>query len=534
MKILLSYHTPTRQLIDLKIQFSITQPTKLQLAAWRPGRYEIANYAQYTYPLSVTKGEGELKKITKDCWQLDAQGEVEISYQFYAARMDAGSSWLDEDQLYLNFINCVPKIEGLEDEPIEVELSLPDNYCVVSSLKTDHHRLFASNYSELIDSPIIASKSLKTLIYTLAKTTFHIHIQGNWQPDEAQLLTDFKKFTQTQIDFFGGSFPSSDYHFLIQALPYKHYHGVEHQNSTVITLGPDKEINSPELYKELLGVSSHELFHAWNVTRIRPKEMVPYDFSKETFHTTGFITEGLTTYYGDLMLYRSGIFSQEAYLHEINNLLKRHYHNDGRKTATLTASSMDLWLDGYKLGAPHRKVSIYNEGALFALLLDLKIITESNGQFSLQNVLLDLWKAFGDTKKGYTTDDYLTIINTYVDGKIYLDNYIFGNTPLENELKNLLPKVGFELMWEENTDELEREYGMKTVDRNESKEIYLIAKDSDTEKKLMIGDLIEKQEGNTFTISRNGIHKIISLEKGNYYASFIIRKSTENQVSNWL
>ena len=117
------------------------QPTTLQLPAWRPGRYEIANYAQYIYPLNLTKGEGKIKKITKDCWQLDAIGEVEISYQFYAARMDAGSSWLDEDQLYLNFINCIPKIEGLENEPIEVVFSLPTDYRIVSSLKTKHHPL---------------------------------------------------------------------------------------------------------------------------------------------------------------------------------------------------------------------------------------------------------------------------------------------------------------------------------------------------------------------------------------------------------
>ena len=112
MKIIITYHTPTRQLVDIKLQFKTSESTTLQLPAWRPGRYEIANYAQYIYPLRLTKGEGTIKKITKDSWQLDAIGEVEISYQFYAARMDAGSSWLDEEQLYLNFINCIPKVEA--------------------------------------------------------------------------------------------------------------------------------------------------------------------------------------------------------------------------------------------------------------------------------------------------------------------------------------------------------------------------------------------------------------------------------------
>lgn len=534
MKILIAYHTPTRQLVDIKLQFKATQPTTLQLPSWRPGRYEIANYAQYIYPLTITKGESTLKKLTKDSWQLEANGEVEISYQFYAARMDAGSSWLDEDQLYLNFINCIPKIETLEEDPIEISFSLPDDYRLVTSLKTNKHTLYSDNYAELVDSPVIASNSIKSLNYQVAATTFHVHIQGNWNPDETQLLTDFKKFTQTQIDFFGGAFPSSDYHFLIQALPYKHYHGVEHQNSTVITLGPDKDISSAELYKELLGVSSHELFHAWNVTRIRPKEMVPYDFSKETYHTTGFITEGLTTYYGDLMLYRSGVFTLDEYLNEVNNLLKRHFQNEGRNTSTLIESSMDLWLDGYKLGAPHRKVSIYNEGALCALLLDLKIISESNGTHSLQHVMRDLWREFGDTNRGYSADDYLNIINNYIDGKAYLNNYIFGNTPIEPELKVLLSKVGFGLAKQESSDELERFYGLKTITRNDKKEIYLIANNSEAEKKLMVGDVIEKQKNNTFSIARKGISKIIHLEKSNHYDWYVITKLTEKRAITWI
>ncbi len=534
MKIFITYHTPTRQLVDIKLQFKTTQPTTLQLPAWRPGRYEIANYAQYIYPLILTKGIGTIKKINKDCWQLNATGEVEISYQFYAARMDAGSSWLDEEQLYLNFINCIPKVEALEHEPIEIIFSLPDAYRLVSSLKTQHHTLYADSYSELVDSPVIASSSVKSLKYQVGETTFHIQIQGNWVPDETQLLTDFKRFTQAQVDFFGGSFPSTDYHFLIQALPYKHYHGVEHQNSTVITLGPDKNLNSAELYKELLGVSSHELFHAWNVTRIRPKEMVPYDFSTETYHTTGFITEGLTTYYGDLMLYKSGVFSLEEYLNEVNNLLKKHFQNDGRKTSTLIESSMDLWLDGYKLGAPHRKVSIYNEGALCALLLDLKIIIESNGKYSLQNVMLDLWREFGDTQKGYSTSDYLQIIEKYIDGETYLENYIFGNTSIEIELKELLSKVGFELKKQESSDELERLYGLKTIVRNDKKEIYHIAKNSEAEKKLMLGDIIEKQEKNLFGIVRNGKSVQIQINSNeNHLGFYQINKIRENK-SLWI
>src|SRR5690606_25406290 len=117
--------------------------------------------------------------------------------------------------------------------------------------------------------------TLKHEVYTVQDIPFHIWIQGDCQPDFVRIIKEFTAFTIEQLELFG-DFPVSDYHFLFQILPYKHYHGVEHGNSTVITLGPSEILMAPLLYKELLGVSSHELFHTWNIKKIRPKEMLPY------------------------------------------------------------------------------------------------------------------------------------------------------------------------------------------------------------------------------------------------------------------
>ena len=112
-----------------------------------------------------------------------------------------------------------------------------------------------------------------------------------------------------------------DYHFIFQILPYKAYHGVEHKNNTVISFGPGYSAFEGENYEELLGVASHELFHAWNVKTIRPSDMFPYDFTKENYTKMGYLTEGFTTYYGDLMLKRSGVFTTEQYLKQLNKIL---------------------------------------------------------------------------------------------------------------------------------------------------------------------------------------------------------------------
>ena len=131
------------------------------------------------------------------------------------------------------------------------------------------------------------------------------------------------------------------------------------------------------VYPDLLGVSSHELYHTWNVKAIRPIELFPYDFTKENYSELGYLCEGVTTYMGDLFLFKSNVFSEEEYFNELNQQLQKHFDNPGRFNYSVAASSFDTWLDGYVPGVPNRKVSIYTEGCLIALVCDLMIIHHS-------------------------------------------------------------------------------------------------------------------------------------------------------------
>jgi predicted metalloprotease with PDZ domain len=159
----------------------------------------------------------------------------------------------------------------------------------------------AENFQHLVDSPLMASPTLKLETYQVNGVCFHLWFQGEVHFEMAKLLDGFKAFTLKQMEAFG-DFPAEDYHFLFQLLPYKHYHGVEHQYSTVITIGPAEELKDKKLMDELFGVSSHELYHFWNVCRIRPLELLPYDFSKEAYIETGVVAEGVTTYMGEFFL----------------------------------------------------------------------------------------------------------------------------------------------------------------------------------------------------------------------------------------
>ena len=519
--------------ISLCLEISPSDEITLILPSWRPGRYEIADYAKNLRGLKAYGDDREIipKKISKNKWILKTSGisSIELTYEYYAFEMTAGTSWVDDEQWYINFINCMLWVDGYTHLPVSVKLNLPDHYKVACALEFKNNCISATNYQELVDSPLFASKNLKHFSFYQFGTTFHLWIQGNINFSIDDFIEDIQKYTAAQVGLFG-EFPAENYHYLFQFLPYKYYHGVEHKNSTVITIGPDKDLSKRSLYKELLGVSSHELFHAWNVTRIRPKEMLPYDFSEETYTQTGLITEGLTTFYGDLMLFRSGVFSEEEYLEELSKMLQRHLYNSGRHFSSLVDSSLDLWLDGYKPSAPGRKVSIYTKGALIAWILDLKLKQKG---LSLDNVMQELWEKFGDQKSGYSLDDYFEIVHAFLgkDTEHYFDNYVHGTVPIEKELNLLLQDSPYKISWKKNENTVEKTLGIK-LDKGGN--IILIDPNADAFQKLSIKDKVlaidqiatKNYQGNSsvveIKIDRFGRKLSFNIETGDYLQKPIV------------
>lgn len=437
--------------IECSIDQIASDTIELQLPAWRPGRYELQNFAKNIQKFGVFNTNGQplpYRKITKDRWlvQTADTSQIVVRYNYYAQVQNAGSSYVSSDFWYVNPVNLCIYAEGYLNEPCKLELDLPDGFDIACGLaKSGKNTLLAKDYYELVDSPLMASATLQCQTYTINDTKFYVWMQGNIKPNWGQILIDFQKFTATQIATMG-SFPEKEYHFLNLILPTPYYHGVEHRHSTMVVLGPDDE--GEGLYTDLLGVSSHELFHAWNIIRIRPKELLPYDFTKENYFSTCFVAEGVTTYYGDLFLRRSGVFDDAAYYRELQVYMKRHFENNRNAQQSLVESSWDLWLDGYEKGIPQRKVSVYHKGALSALILDLTIRKLHGHQKSLDDVMRLLWQRFGIPFVGYSLEDYQSTVEEVAGQSLswYWNDCIFSNVPLENHLNQALAWVGLQMV----------------------------------------------------------------------------------------
>jgi len=496
-----SFENPLTFYVQVQLMVEVpaeaTEPLALQLPAWRPGRYELQNFAQKIQRMEFSDAETDeplpYRKTTKDRWEVAgaAGRSVRTRYNFYAHQMDAGGSWLDESQLYLNPVQALLYAVGHEQQPCQLTLALPPDWRLACGLlQTAPNVLQANNFDELADAPLIASPTIQHEQYTAGGVPFHVWVQGEEAAvDWPRLLADFQAFSEEQVRLFG-SFPVAEYHFLNEFLPYKHYHGVEHHNSTVIVLGPAEALMREEYYKELLGVSCHELFHTWNIKAIRPAEMQPYDYARENYFRTCYVAEGVTTYYGEYLLARAKVRTPAQYFDELNLVLRRHYDDAGGRNLSLTDASMDLWLDGYRPGVPDRKVSVYHKGALAALLLDLTIRQLHGHQRSLDDVMRRLYEDFGKTGLGYTDEDYARVV-TEVAGRrmqVYFDKFINGTAPLQEPLDRALRTVGCQLVAYENQVISEGTFGFRTAIKNDRVEVMYLWPDSPAAAVLSVED----------------------------------------------
>ncbi len=587
MKYIISYSKPHNHYIDIEfIVDKIHQDELLiQLPAWRPGRYELGNFAKNIQKWEAFDQKGNVlkfKKITKDCWEIQTKGisSIHIKYNYYAAEINAGSTFLDARQLFMNPVNCCVYVPDRMDEPCELILQIPASYKVacgakqspfpeyIPSIENGDRRIEEKcftyrDFHELADSPFIASDSLQHSKFVCFGVEFNIWFQGECKPDWTKLTGDFMKFINEQLLIID-TFPSKIYHFLFQILPHRIYHGVEHTTSTVIALGPGYNLMKGDLYENLLGVSCHELFHAWNIKTIRPVEMQPYDYSKENYSKLGYVCEGVTTYYGDYLLFRSGVFNEQQYFQTLTVRLQKHIDNFGRFNLSVADASFDSWLDGYTQGIPNRKTSIYDEGCLLGFVTDIFIRKNSGNKNSLDHVMRYLYNEFALKGKGYSDLDYKSIVEHFANTsyEIIFDNYINCAADYELILRDALDFIGCELLVQPSAKLHEHSLGIKVAEVNGVCKIIAVYPNSIADiKGLAINDEIiavnnmqmkMDASGTNFsewcsyygnkpvslTIATNGIMKQLEMipQPGCYYKSATIKKlasADEKQKDNF-
>ena len=390
----------------------------LTLPAWIPGSYLIRNFARHLIRLHAADPEGDLplEKRDKQTWCLAHRGlPLVIRWQVYAWDGSVRGAFLDDRRGYFNGPALFLGVRGLEGLPCRVEILPPQgpayaDWRLATSLRPLAAEPFgfgtyqADDYGDLIDHPV--EMGIFSLIsFHVLGVPHWLALSGRHRADEARLQADLSRICATQAALFG-ELPLDRYLFLAQVTA-DGYGGLEHRFSTSLLCAredlPALGMGQPTPgYQRFLGLCSHEYFHLWHVKRIRPCAFLEQGLEREVHTRLLWVFEGITSYYDDLALVRSGCIDEAAYLGLLAEAITRVLRTPGRLVQTLAESSFDAWTKFYQPdeNSPNTLVSYYAKGALVALALDLTIRRDTAGTRSLDNVMRALWERHGRTGVG--------------------------------------------------------------------------------------------------------------------------------------
>lgn len=447
---------------------------RFSLPVWTPGSYLIREFARHV--LSVrAEADGKplaIEKIDKHTWQCAAAcGRVALTYEVYAFDLSVRGAYLDTARGFFNGASVFVWPHGREAEPCSLEILAPgfgaeQRWRVATSLPMEEvddagfGTYLAANYDELIDHPVEIS-NFELYTFEVNGIEHRLALSGKHNGDIDQLTGDLQRICEEHIGFFGElPFPSYLFQLLIVG---DGYGGLEHRASTSLivsrkTLPRVGESEQSDDYRTLLGLFSHEYFHAWNVKRIKPAAFVPYDLSREAYSTELWLYEGMTSYYDDLALVRCGIVSESDYLKLLGQTITRVLRGGGRLKQSVADASFDAWIKFYRPdeNAPNALVSYYAKGSLIALALDLTLRSESGHQRSLDDVMQALWLRYGKQSVGVPQGEVENIVAELAGAAAaqFLHDAVYGTADLP--LESLLREVGvqYQLRATESAEDL--------------------------------------------------------------------------------
>lgn len=427
-----------------------TPALQVALPVWRQGRYAVLNPAGTVRSVTASTTSGrplEIHKTDKTTWKITTEGtpEIVIRYTIYANSLNDRTRHVDDTHAFLSGATVFMYVPDRRSDAVLVRLDAPANWEIACGLEPapgDARALLAPDYDVLIDSPIEIGIH-ERVTFEVDGRRHDIVVWGEVPFDSDRLERDFSKIIRAEAEIFG-TIPYDRYVFLVHLAPGLSG-GTEHLNSTIIQMPPQVLENQ---YKIVLSLAAHEMFHTWNVKRLRPAALRNVDLARENYTDLLWLCEGTTSYYDELILVRAGLEAPEAYLKTIAEAIYQRRARPGALVQSLAESSFDAWI---KFNNPNpddanATVSYYEGGALASLLLDLEIRRRTHNRDSLDTLMRAMYEAFPASGPGFTTEDLLQTVNRITNSSFEepFQRYISGAT--DYPFEDLFPVVGLEMV----------------------------------------------------------------------------------------
>lgn len=464
-----SMSKPHTHLLEVEIRISrpmeMAHNVDLVMPVWTPGSYMVREFARHVQDFRATDSAGKelaWTKLDKNTWRVTTvnASDWRATYRVYANELSVRTNELNSDHAFWNNAALLMYPRGYLAAPSTVHIVAPQPWKVATALPPVRGRknaFRAENFDVLYDSPVEVS-DFKTIAFEVRGVPHRIVIDGDGNYDPEKMRIDVKKIVETQIELMGGEIPYPDYTFFLH-LRSNAGGGLEHRNSTALGYprfgfgderGEGGSAAAPAAqqqrsYQGFLSLVAHEFFHLWNVKRIRPDALGPFDYTKENYTKLLWIAEGITDYYDRLTLRRAGLISDQDYLRDMAKAIEALQKTPGRLVQSAEESSFDAWIKYYRQdeNSVNSQISYYDKGAILGLLLDLEI--RKRGSKSLDDVMRYLYQEFYKKDRNYTPADFQKACELMAGSSLeaFFSRYVRGREELDYD--SALAAVGLRL-----------------------------------------------------------------------------------------
>lgn len=412
----------------------------LVMPVWTPGSYMVREFARHVQDFAATDGSGgvlEWEKINKNSWRVATRGSRawRATYRVYANELTVRTNELNSDHAFWNNAALLMYLDGFLNTPLTLQVLAPEPWRVATGLPVEpgpKNTFRAENFDILYDSPVEVS-SFKALSFEVKGVPHRIVIDGEGNYDPERMRRDVQKIVGASVELMGGEIPYRDYTFILH-LRANTGGGLEHLNSTA--LGFRRFNFKPEAgYRGFLSLVAHEFFHLWNVKRIRPDALGPFDYTKENFTTLLWVAEGITSYYENMILRRAGLVTDKEFLADAARAFQSLQRTPGRGVMSAEEASFDSWIKYYRQdeNSINSQVDYYEKGAILGLLLDLEIRKRSNGAKSLDDIMRYLYTEFSKKNRNYTPTDFQKVSEMMAGSSLqeFFAKYVRGREEID-------------------------------------------------------------------------------------------------------
>lgn len=432
----------------LHITYTITELEHKELTmvfpVWTPGSYLLREFSMNVEAFSAEVSGKKLphQKISKNEWtiRVGSNRSVKVHYKLYAHDLSVRGVYLNSDMCFWNGTSAFFYPKDHLDLPVTLSIKTPAKWSIHLAKSAKSSKYYFSNFDELFDTPVLAAKEVQVLKFKEQNTRFELALWGRHNGDEKQLVKDMQAIIKKQIQVFG-EHPCSKYLFIVMFAPGQ-FGGLEHMESSA-NLFDGLKLAESKNYQRFLSLLSHEHFHLWNVKRIRPKGLGPFDYTKEVYTRDLWIAEGITSYYDDHFVYRAGGYTQKEYLDLVAANITRLEISKNSKVNSISDSSFDAWIKFYRQNenSLNTVVSYYLKGGLVMMLLDFYILQKTKGKKSLDDVMKLLYQNYlKNPDEGLTREEFFAAVHKVsgFDGKSFVKDYLDGTKSVAwaKEFKN--------------------------------------------------------------------------------------------------